>query len=106
MHRVAFWVAVSMMIGLMACQTMTSKPMEQAMSDASISAAVQTKLTTDRILNFTRMDVDTERGTVQLSGIVSSAEQKARAEYLTRQVNGVKRVANNLQIHDQSDQDR
>lgn len=100
MHRVAFWFAVTMMSGLMACQTTTGKPMEQAMSDASISAAVQTKLTTDRILNFTRMDVDTERGTVQLSGIVSSAEQKARAEYLTRQVNGVKRVTNNLQIHD------
>ena len=89
-----------MMSGLMACQTMTGKPMEQAMSDASISTAVQTKLTTDRIVNFTRMDVDTERG----SGIVSSAEQKARADYLTRQVSGIKQVANNLQIHDQSHQ--
>lgn len=100
MHTVAFWFEVSMMSGLMACQTTTSMPMEHAMSDASISSAVQTKLTTDRILNFTRMDVDTDRGTVQLSGIVPSAEQKARAEYLARQVNGVKRVTNNLQIHD------
>jgi osmotically-inducible protein OsmY len=35
---------------------------------------------------------------VQLSGIVQSADQKKRAEELARQVDGVKRVNNNLQI--------
>jgi hyperosmotically inducible protein len=48
--------------------------------------------------NFTRVDVDTERGVVNLSGVVQTAEQKARAAEIARQVNGVKRVNNNLQV--------
>ncbi|HSE59432.1 MAG TPA: BON domain-containing protein [Nitrospiraceae bacterium] len=68
------------------------------MTDSRITATVQAKLTADRMSNFARVDVDTERGVVNLSGIVPSAEQKSRAEDLTRQVEGVKRVNNNLQI--------
>ena len=88
-------------VGLIACQSMSGKTAGQTVTDASISTAVQSKLTADRLSNFTRVDVDTERGVVNLSGVVSSAEQKARASELARQVNGVKRVNNNLQIEDQ-----
>jgi hyperosmotically inducible periplasmic protein len=95
-----FTVVIAMM-GLISCQSMTGKTAGQTVSDASISTAVQSKLTADRVSNFTRVDVDTERGIVNLSGVVQSAEQKARASELTRQVNGVKRVNNNLQIQDQ-----
>lgn len=80
--------------------------MGQNVSDASISTAVQTKLTGDRVSNFTRVDVDTERGIVQLSGVVPSSEQKSRAEELTKQVNGVRRVNNNLQVQAMHDSDR
>ena len=84
--------------GLVACQSMTGKTASQGMNDASITAAVQGKLTADKVSNFTRVDVDTERGTVLLSGVVQTAEQKARAEKLAGQVDGVKRVTNNLQV--------
>ena len=97
------FVAMLMMAGVLAgaltaCQSTTGKTMGQNVSDASISTAVQTKLTGDRVSNFTRVDVDTERGVVQLSGVVPTSEQKSRAEELTRQVNGVRRVNNNLQV--------
>jgi len=95
------FVVVFALFGLIACQSMSGKTAGQTVSDASISTAVQSKLTADRISNFTRVDVDTERGTVNLSGVVQSAEQKARASELARQVNGVKRVNNNLQVQDQ-----
>lgn len=94
-------VVVIAMMGLVGCQSMTGKTAGQNVSDASISTAVQTKLTTDRMSNFTRVDVDTERGVVNLSGVVQSSEQKARASELARQVDGVKRVNNNLQVQDQ-----
>ena len=81
-----------------ACQTTTGKTAGDTVSDASISTMVQSKLTADRMSNFTRVDVDTERGVVNLSGVVQSAEQKAKAAEIARQVNGVKRVNNNLQI--------
>ena len=83
---------------LSGCQSTTGKTASQTMSDASISTAVQTKLTSDRLSNFPRIDVDTERGVVNLSGVVETEAQRARAERLARQVEGVVRVNNNLQI--------
>ena len=94
-------VMVVAVLGLVGCQSVTGKTAGENVSDASISTAVQSKLTSDRVSNFTRVDVDTERGVVNLSGVVQSAEQKARASELARQVNGVKRVNNNLQVQDQ-----
>lgn len=92
-------LAVAAAVG---CQSTTGKTPGQTMSDASISTAVQTKLTSDRMSNFARVAVETERGVVHLNGIVPSSEQKARAEELARQVNGVARVNNNLQIRSQA----
>ena len=91
-------------LGLTACQKTTGKTAGQTMTDSRITASVQSKLTADRVSNFARVDVDTERGVVNLSGIVPSADQKARAEELARQVEGVTRVNNNLQIQRQSSQ--
>jgi hyperosmotically inducible protein len=107
MRVMAMLVMVGVMAGAVsACESTTGKTMGQNVSDASISTAVQTKLTGDRVSNFTRVDVDTERGVVQLSGVVPSSEQKSRAEELTRQVNGVRRVNNNLQVQAMHDSDR
>lgn len=94
-------VIVLVLTACAGCQSTTGKTAGQSMSDASITAAVQSKLTGDRISNFTRVDVDTEGGVVNLSGIVLSADQRKRAEELARQVNGVVRVNNNLQIQHQ-----
>ena len=91
--------AVLALLGaLSGCQSTTGKTAGQTMSDASISTAVQTKLTSDRLSNFPRIDVDTERGVVNLSGVVETQAQRARAERLAHQVEGVVRVNNNLQI--------
>ena len=89
------------MLGVIGCQSMTGRTAGEHVSDASITTAVQSKLTADRVSNFTRVDVDTDRGVVNLSGVVVSADQKARAAELARQVNGVKRVNNNLQVEGQ-----
>ena len=89
---------LALLVTLSACQSTTGKTASQTMSDASISTAVQTKLTSDRVSNFPRIDVDTERGVVNLSGVVETEAQRARAERLARQVEGVVRVNNNLQI--------
>ena len=80
------------------CQAMTGKTAGQNVDDATISTAVQTTLTADKPSNFTRIDVDTNRGVVSLNGVVQSSEQKARAEQLARRVDGVRSVNNNLQI--------
>lgn len=95
------FLAVMTVAALVGCQSTSDKAAGQRMSDASITAAVQSKLTGDRTSNFARVDVDTEGGVVRLSGVVPSADQRKRAEELARQVNGVVRVNNNLQIQNQ-----
>lgn len=80
------------------CRGMMGRGAGQAVDDASVTASVKSRLVADAGANLTRVDVDTNNGTVYLKGTVDSAEQKARAEQLAWQATGVKNVVNNLQV--------
>ena len=80
------------------CRSLTGKSAGTNVDDATITAAVKSKLVADKVSNLTRVDVDTNNGTVYLNGTVDSAEQKSRAEQLAWQAQGVKSVINNLQV--------
>jgi osmotically-inducible protein OsmY len=58
----------------------------------------QGKLASEKGSTLTRVQVDTDRGVVQLSGVVDSAADRSLAERVTRGVSGVKGVTNNLQV--------
>ena len=58
----------------------------------------QGKLAAEKGSTLTRVQVDTNRGVVQLSGVVDSAADRSLAERVTRGVSGVKGVTNNLQV--------
>jgi hyperosmotically inducible protein len=88
-------IVVVLMYG---CQAMTGRTAGENVDDSTTTASVKTKLAGDKASSLTRIDVDTTNGIVSLNGVVESAEQRARVEELTRQVNGVKSVKNNLQI--------
>lgn len=94
----ALVVLVAVLVALSGCRAMTGKTAGQNIDDAQITAAVKSKLVADRAANLTRVDVDTNNGTVYLNGVVETAEQKARAEQLAREAKGVKNVVNNLQV--------
>ena len=100
MNRVFRAFVVLMMIATVAagCQTLTGKTAGENVDDATITASVKTKLVAEKASNLTRVDVDTNRGTVYLNGSVDSAEIKAQAERLAWQAKGVKAVVNNLQV--------
>jgi hyperosmotically inducible periplasmic protein len=83
---------------LAGCQTMTGKSAGENVNDASITAAVKSKLAAKKVSTLTRIDVDTNQGTVYLNGTVESADMKTRAADLARQVSGVKDVVNNLKV--------
>ena len=95
--------AVAVLLVLVAvvagCQSMTGKSAGTNIDDATITASVKSKLVGEKASNLTRVDVDTNNGTVYLNGTVESAEQKAKAEQLAGQASGVKTVVNNLQVH-------
>ena len=84
---------------LAGCQSMTGKSAGTTLDDAGITASVKSKLVADKAANLTRVDVDTNNGTVYLNGTVDSPEQKSRAEQLAWQASGVRSVVNNLQVH-------
>lgn len=97
--RLLLSTAVMSMIGLLAaCQATSGETVMQTMSNASMTAAVQRKLTADRLSNFARVDVESEQGIIYLSGMVHTPEQRMRAEELAKQVKGVKRVDNDLHV--------
>lgn len=66
--------------------------------DASVSAAVRSKLAWSRQLNDQRTTVSTERGRVTLTGEVDSAADKDLAQRLATGTRGVASVDNQLRI--------
>ena len=91
-------LAIAVLLSAAGCTAMTGETAGQNIDDSTITASVKTKLAADKIGSLTRIDVDTTRQVVSLNGVVESPEQKARAEQLASQVNGVKKVNNNLQV--------
>ncbi|GJL61991.1 MAG: hypothetical protein NPIRA04_06450 [Nitrospirales bacterium] len=90
-------ILMSMMV-MMGCQSMTGKTAGTTVDDGMITSSVNAKLAQDSMSSLARIDVDTERGVVMLSGIVEDSEAKHRAEQIAMQVEGVKSVTNNLQV--------
>ena len=100
MYRpIKFLLLPAMLILVLAgCQATTGRTAGQTVDDTTITTSVNATLTADKASNFTRIDVDTNRGVVSLNGIVQNSDQKARAERLASRVDGVKQVVNNLQV--------
>jgi len=78
------------------CQVIAGKNTGQNVNDLTITTKVKSQLVADRASNLTRVDVDTDRGTVYLIGSVSSEDARVKAEQLAKSVNGVKEVVNEL----------
>ena len=69
-----------------------------AVTDASVTAAVKTRLLADPDVAGLRIDVDTSDKVVTLTGTVATAAQKTEAESIARDTTGVSRVVNNLRV--------
>jgi len=66
------------------------------MDDSVITAKVKSLLAVDDFLKSFQISVETYKGTVQLSGFVSSQKAVYKAEEIARSVKGVKSVKNDL----------
>jgi hyperosmotically inducible periplasmic protein len=70
----------------------------EKMDDAKITTAVKTKLAADRVKNLVNVSVETNDGTVRLTGKVPTAEDKFEAERIARRTSGVRDVKNELRV--------
>ena len=72
----------------------SSKPV----TDDFITDSVRQKLASDSVVKGGAIDVIVKDHVVTLRGKVEEERQKARAEKLTKKINGVKSVVNEIQI--------
>lgn len=79
-------------------QTKVVPAAKEALSNANITAKVKARLAQDPAINALYVNVDTDEGRVTLRGKVALAEQKAEAEKVARETDGVKDVVNQLQV--------
>ena len=86
-----FAVAV-MVVATVAPSAWAQSSVGDKVDDAMITTAVKAKLTTDRLKNAVKVNVDTKDGVVTLKGTVSTEEQRVEAERLARDTKGVKDV--------------
>ena len=74
------------------------KSVGETIDDATITTRVKTSLLNDPDVGGMRIDVDTFKGVVTLSGRVKTKEEEAKAITLARKIGGVSDVKSALQI--------
>jgi hyperosmotically inducible periplasmic protein len=94
----SFLLMIGVLWLLSGCQALTGETLGEHIDDTTITSTVKTRLAAEKGTTLTRIQVDTDRGVVQLSGVVENAAERARAEQIARGVGGVKGVRNNLQV--------
>src|SRR5262245_13077896 len=98
-HLLRTMLVVTVLIALTAgCTAMTGKSAGTNGEDATITAMVKEKLAAEKLSTLTKIDVDTNKGTVYLTGNVENQELKARVTTIAMRVSGVREVVNNLKI--------
>ena len=74
----------------------------RVIDDSVITGKVKSALVADPTTKAYQIDVDTYKGTVQLSGFVDSSAARSRAVEVAKTVDGVRDVKNSLQIRSAS----
>lgn len=86
-------------IGINGCAaTNTKESTGQYIDDAAITTKVNAKLVEDPVVSALRINVETYKGIVQLSGFANSNAEIEQAKALARQTEGVRDVKNDIQL--------
>jgi hyperosmotically inducible protein len=91
-------VTAAFLLSITGCQAMTGETAGQNIDDSALTTSVKTSLAGEKLNTLTRVGVETNNGIVYLTGEVETAAEKSRAGTVASQVNGVKKVVNNLQV--------
>lgn len=96
---VGLLVSLMLTVALIGCAgTSNSTSTGEYIDDRAISTKVKTALHTDDEVSGFQVNVETFKGTVQLSGFVDNTAQAERAEEIARSVDGVEDVINNITV--------
>jgi len=91
------FVLLMLMVAFVACaSTSKQESTGEYVDDSVITTKVKSLLAADDFLKSFQIGVETYKGTVQLSGFVNSQKAVDKAIEITRSVQGVKSVKNDL----------
>jgi osmotically-inducible protein OsmY len=92
-------LATSLLVSLAACApTPTREGTGEYIDDSVITGKVKAAFAADPTVKATQVQVETFKGTVQLSGFVDSRESAQKAVEIARGVKGVKSVKNDTVV--------
>ena len=98
-RRFTAFISSILIVALVACApTAKREGTGEYIDDAVITGKVKAALVADPQLKATEINVETYKGTVQLSGFVSSPEDITKAVQMTRDISGVKSVKNDMTV--------
>jgi osmotically-inducible protein OsmY len=97
MFKTKFFAAILALV-LVAPMIGCGKSVGETIDDATITTRVKTAFVNDPAVGALRIDVDTFKGVVTLSGRVKSKQEEAQAIALAKKIRGVVDVKSTLQI--------
>ena len=98
-HRLSTGLSALLIASLVACApTATREGTGEYFDDSLITGKVKAALVADPDLKATEINVETFRGTVQLSGFVAAPEHIPKAVTLARNIKGVRSVKNDMEV--------
>ncbi len=98
-RRVTSILSSFVIVALVACApTAKREGTGEYIDDSLITAKVKAALVADPELKATEINVETFKGTVQLSGFVDTREHVQKAVTVARDVRGVKEVKNAMAV--------
>lgn len=102
MHAKQLFSAVAVTAALLAgsgcAVTSGQSTTGEYLDDTTITTRVKASFAKDPDVAATRINVETLKGVVQLSGFATSAEEKNKAVSLARHVSGVKEVRDSIVV--------
>ncbi|HET9264020.1 MAG TPA: BON domain-containing protein [Vicinamibacterales bacterium] len=100
MRKASYATTILLVIALVAPLLLTAcgKTVGDTIDDATITTRVKTALLNDPDVGGLRIDVDTFKGVVTLSGAVKTAAERDKAIGIAKRIGGVTDVKSTLQI--------
>lgn len=91
-------LVVLVALALSGCVALTGSTLGQNIDDTNVTTEIKARLAAEKAATLTRVHVETQQGTVYLTGIVSTDALKERAAEIARKIHGVRGVVNNVKV--------
>ncbi|MGH9257896.1 MAG: BON domain-containing protein [Vicinamibacterales bacterium] len=98
MRQLSYWKGTTVVLVLVLATSACGKTVGDAIDDTTITTRVKTALLNDPAVAGWRIDVETVKGVVTLSGGVRSQEERDQVIAIARVVSGVIDVKDALQV--------